>query len=1032
MRRIAVLLIVFLAAATIKAQDNVFNIIFKQDFQNDTPGLYNVDEWRQDFNNPAYANGLDKTYIVTTDGTNKAMQWNYPKGSVSPSNGGGQFEPVNSAMSDEVYMSYNIKFKPGFDWVLGGKLPGLRGGPDTYGAGEQPSWSDGFSNGLMWGHDYNGQDDNGALYFYTYYQDMAGIYGDCRRWGTFKFQTDPERWYNITIRMVMNTVKSDGSGGNADGIMEGFIDGKLVVSVSGMRFRNVSTIHIDKMKMYSFFGGSGAEYGAARDEWTMIDDIYLFTYASGVNVPRGHTPSPAGRVLQLPNLNTGSTTTGSDTQAPSVPAGLKLSAVTESTASLSWNASTDNTGVKGYRIYVNGKSVVTTAGTSYKITGLNAGTTYSVTVTAYDAASNESAKSQALSITTVSVGTPDTQAPSVPAGLVLSSVTASTASLSWNASTDNTGVKGYRIYANGQSAGTTAGTSYKIAGLNAGTTYSVAVTAYDAASNESAKSQALSITTISTETPDTEAPSVPTGLVINGKTENTVSLSWSPSTDNVSVSGYIIFVDGTVKGTSPDTGFTINDLTANTSYSLSVLAYDASSNKSAESEAIPVTTENTETTGDSDPQPEDGSPKVSILEVHNDSENSAKSVSEISAFGNAELHNFGVIISENEDPSIGGNVYSATTGNYYVKNDNRVSRNLQVLYNFSEGGGAVIGDISGSGTPVDLTINNISNVKWLPGQGLKITGNAIISSGPKSADLINAISSTGEITLEAWIKSSDPEQSGPARIITLSADNDNWAATIGQTGDASGFDYKVRLKTTATSQNGLPESSTNDKYQDLNLQHVVFTRDNAGNEKIYVNGTERFSGSRSGDFSSWGDNYQLALANELTGNRPWKGTYFLVAVYNRALSHTEVSQNFKAGFGKLQFNSVLDNLEPDTHYFLAAFAETDLGIHYGEIVPFISGKNQVMAEDSIQLNVYPNPSDGLFRISFKYSKIDHATIRISDMNGKLIYSTIIPVDDSGMIQEKQLNLTDKLKNGIYFVTLMLGPAIDTKKLIIQK
>ena len=127
MRRILIFLIILLAQNSIKAQDNVYNIIFKQDFENDTPGLYNKTEWREDWNNPDYSNGLDKTYIIKTSDGNKVMQWNYPKGSVGPSEGGGQFNPPNNAQADEVYMSYNIKLKPGFDWNLGGKLPGYNG-----------------------------------------------------------------------------------------------------------------------------------------------------------------------------------------------------------------------------------------------------------------------------------------------------------------------------------------------------------------------------------------------------------------------------------------------------------------------------------------------------------------------------------------------------------------------------------------------------------------------------------------------------------------------------------------------------------------------------------------------------------------------------------------------------------------------------------------------------------------------------------------------------------------------------------------
>jgi hypothetical protein len=64
--------------------------------------------------------------------------------------------------------------------------------------------------------------------------------------------------------------------------------------------------------------------------------------------------------------------------------------------------------------------------------------------------------------------------------------------------------------------------------------------------------------------------------------------------------------------------------------------------------------------------------------------------------------------------------------------------------------------------------------------------------------------------------------------------------------------------------------------------------------KIYINGVERASDTIGGDFSNWDGDFHLALANELTKDRPWLGEFHLVAIYNRALSQTEVSQNFRA------------------------------------------------------------------------------------------------------------------------------------------
>jgi chitodextrinase len=90
----------------------------------------------------------------------------------------------------------------------------------------------------------------------------------------------------------------------------------------------------------------------------------------------------------------------SDTQAPTVPTGLSASAVSSSQINLTWNASTDNVGVTGYKITRNGAQVGTSVSTSYSDTGLTGSMLYTYTVSAYDAAGNNSASSAAASATT--------------------------------------------------------------------------------------------------------------------------------------------------------------------------------------------------------------------------------------------------------------------------------------------------------------------------------------------------------------------------------------------------------------------------------------------------------------------------------------------------------------------------------------------------------------------------------------------------------------------------------------------------------
>jgi hypothetical protein len=87
---------------------------------------------------------------------------------------------------------------------------------------------------------------------------------------------------------------------------------------------------------------------------------------------------------------------------------------------------------------------------------------------------------------------------------------------------------------------------------------------------------------------DTSSPTIPASLQLAGKSGTTIQLSWSASSDNVGVVGYAIYRDGLQIGTSLSTSFTDNTATSSSSHSYSVVAYDAASNASAQSNSLSV------------------------------------------------------------------------------------------------------------------------------------------------------------------------------------------------------------------------------------------------------------------------------------------------------------------------------------------------------------------------------------------------------------------------------------------------------------
>lgn len=183
----------------------------------------------------------------------------------------------------------------------------------------------------------------------------------------------------------------------------------------------------------------------------------------------------------------------------------------------------------------------------------------------------------------------DTIPPTVPTGVISPSQTSNSITLQWNASQDNVGVAGYDIYNGSSFVARTAATTYTVTGLPPSTTYSFTIKAADAAGNMSNASAPCSVTTLQ-PVADTEPPTVPKNLTSSAKTDTTVSLTWSPSTDNVAVAGYQVYQGNAQIASVTSTTYTVTGLVPNTSYSFQVKAYDAAGNISNFSSVLTVKT----------------------------------------------------------------------------------------------------------------------------------------------------------------------------------------------------------------------------------------------------------------------------------------------------------------------------------------------------------------------------------------------------------------------------------------------------------
>lgn len=235
------------------------------------------------------------------------------------------------------------------------------------------------------------------------------------------------------------------------------------------------------------------------------------------------------------NIEAGPTPVG-DTTPPTAPTGLTATFNSTTNAiDLSWTAATDNVAVTGYRIYRDGGTapIITVNGTTFSDAAPLG--THSYSVTAIDAASNESGLSNIASATVV--GSSDVTPPTAPTALTATANLATgTIALSWTASTDDVAVTGYRVFRdNGTTAiATVSGTTFN--DTNQLGTHVYAVAAIDAAGNQSALSNSATATITIPEGSTIENLTVsPTTVTAPGNSTGTVTLNGAAPAGGVTI-----------------------------------------------------------------------------------------------------------------------------------------------------------------------------------------------------------------------------------------------------------------------------------------------------------------------------------------------------------------------------------------------------------------------------------------------------------------------------------------------------------------
>lgn len=229
-------------------------VIYSNNFEDDSLGTYSAANLSADWNSPSFSNGVDEGRAsIVNEGSSKALQISYPSGKFGSGDDatGAQWKLDFDQGYEKVELEYRMKFGAGFDFVRGGKLPGLIGGEGNVG-GDVPDGTDGFSARMMWRTDGSSgsplTSDKANIVQYVYHPDQPGTFGEDLRWddgasGDWK-EFESDRWYHFRHRIEMNTP------GLNDGVIMAWLDGEKVLDVSNMRFRDVASLQIDQMYLW--------------------------------------------------------------------------------------------------------------------------------------------------------------------------------------------------------------------------------------------------------------------------------------------------------------------------------------------------------------------------------------------------------------------------------------------------------------------------------------------------------------------------------------------------------------------------------------------------------------------------------------------------------------------------------------------------------------------------------------------------------------------------------------------------------------
>jgi parallel beta-helix repeat protein len=366
-------------------------------------------------------------------------------------------------------------------------------------------------NGGMEGIDAKGSTNVKIFGNNVYDMARVGIYVDC-------YSNEP-----LNIEIYNNTVsnsKAANSGAAEDGIRVGAEEGG-----------NVSNVKIYNNVLYNI-----AQSGIILANWTGSGSEPKFSNISIYNNTTYNTGVKGGGGINIQGSQNSGLTIRNNILSKSKSFNIQSSSGATISNNLFDGGSTNGTStVAGNPLFINA------AGNNFRLQStsmaINAGTSTGAPTIDFDLQARPQGGQVdigAFEYGSSSSTTPDTTAPSTPAGLGGTASSPTKVNLSWTASTDNVGVTGYKIYRNGTEIGANAGTSFADSGVVGGTSYNYTVRAQDAAGNLSTVSNTATVKTPTSTGTAVSLSSYSVGTI----TRNSAIVKWST---NVASTGKVVY-----------------------------------------------------------------------------------------------------------------------------------------------------------------------------------------------------------------------------------------------------------------------------------------------------------------------------------------------------------------------------------------------------------------------------------------------------------------------------------------------------------